>query len=183
VCFFYVLCYVSRPLIHLFLQMLKHVLPYKFNCIMKSNTFNFLTLKNRPILWRTLYIVGPVSIFWQSGACGGHSGAVLALVSDHPYLVPDTTTHAISHLNLIHFQDTQSNTMYSDRTCKRLRLRTFVRCLYSESDTGEYSATNLPAEEWRRCVSTTVGHVCGRNIVDILQHFTTKHSILKIFLK
>ena len=36
---------VSRPLIHLFLQMLKYVLPYKCNCIMISNTFNFLTLK------------------------------------------------------------------------------------------------------------------------------------------
>jgi hypothetical protein len=56
-CFFYVLCYVSRPLIHLFLQMLKYVLPYKCNCIMISNTFNFLlTLKNRPIRWRTLYV-------------------------------------------------------------------------------------------------------------------------------
>ena len=39
--FFNVLCYVSRPLIHLFLQMLKHVLPYKCNCIMISNTSNF----------------------------------------------------------------------------------------------------------------------------------------------
>ena len=54
--FFYVLSYVSRSLIHLFLQMLKYVLPYKCNCIMISNTFNFLlTLKNRPIRWRTLY--------------------------------------------------------------------------------------------------------------------------------
>jgi hypothetical protein len=45
-CFFYVLCYVSRPLIRLFLQMLKYVLPYKCNCIIISNTFNFLlTLK------------------------------------------------------------------------------------------------------------------------------------------
>jgi len=58
VVFFYVLCYVSRPMIHLFLQMLKYVLPYKCNCIMISNTSNFfLTLKNRPICWRTLYIV------------------------------------------------------------------------------------------------------------------------------
>ena len=40
VCFF-VLCYVSRPLLHLLLQMLKYVLPYKCNCIMISNTFNF----------------------------------------------------------------------------------------------------------------------------------------------
>ena len=52
---FYVLCYVSRPLIHLFLQMLKYVLPHKCNCIMISNTLNFLTLKNRPIRWRILY--------------------------------------------------------------------------------------------------------------------------------
>ena len=50
------LCYVSTPLIHLFLQMLKYVLPYKCNCIMISNTFNSLTPKNRPIRWRTLYI-------------------------------------------------------------------------------------------------------------------------------
>ena len=42
VIFFYVLCYVSRPLIHLFLQMLKYVLPYKCYCIMISNTFNFV---------------------------------------------------------------------------------------------------------------------------------------------
>ena len=35
------LCYVSRPLIHLFLQMLKYVLTYKCNCIMISDTFNF----------------------------------------------------------------------------------------------------------------------------------------------
>ena len=40
-CFFNVLCYVSRPLTHFFLQMLKYVLPYKCNCIMISNTFNF----------------------------------------------------------------------------------------------------------------------------------------------
>ena len=39
--FFYVLCYVSRPMIHLFLQMLKYVLPYKCNCIMISNTLKF----------------------------------------------------------------------------------------------------------------------------------------------
>jgi len=39
--FFFVLCYVSRPLFHLFLQMLKYVLPYKCNCIMISNNFNF----------------------------------------------------------------------------------------------------------------------------------------------
>ena len=39
--FFNVLCYVSIPLIHLFLQMLKYVLPYKCNCIMISNTFHF----------------------------------------------------------------------------------------------------------------------------------------------
>jgi len=31
------------------------VCTYKCNCIMISNTFNFLTLKNRPIRWRTLY--------------------------------------------------------------------------------------------------------------------------------
>jgi len=37
------LCYVSRPLIHLFLQMLKYVLPYNCNCIMISNTFNFFS--------------------------------------------------------------------------------------------------------------------------------------------
>jgi len=43
--FLFVLCYVSRPLIHLFLQMLKYVLPYKCKCIMISNTVNFLTLK------------------------------------------------------------------------------------------------------------------------------------------
>jgi len=54
---FRVECCASRPLIHLFMQMLKYVLPYKCNCIMISNTFNFLlTLKNRPIRWRTLYI-------------------------------------------------------------------------------------------------------------------------------
>ena len=52
----YVLCYITGPLIHLFPQMLKYVLPYKCNCIMISNTFNFLTLKNRPIRWRILYI-------------------------------------------------------------------------------------------------------------------------------
>jgi len=34
-------CSVSRPLIHLFLQMLKYVLPYKCKCVMISNTFNF----------------------------------------------------------------------------------------------------------------------------------------------
>ena len=39
--FFYVLCYVSRPLIHLFLQMLKYVLPYNYNCFMISNILNF----------------------------------------------------------------------------------------------------------------------------------------------
>jgi len=33
----------------------KFVLPYKYNCIKIANTFNFLTLKNRPIRWRTLY--------------------------------------------------------------------------------------------------------------------------------
>jgi hypothetical protein len=44
--FFYVLCYVLGPLIRLFLQILNYVLPYKCNCIMISNTFNFLlTLK------------------------------------------------------------------------------------------------------------------------------------------
>jgi len=43
------------------------------------------------------YIVDPGSIFWQSGVCGGHSGAVLALVSDHPHPALDKTTHAISH--------------------------------------------------------------------------------------
>jgi len=37
---FCVLCYVSRPLIHLFLQMLNYVLPYKCSCIMISNIFN-----------------------------------------------------------------------------------------------------------------------------------------------
>ena len=43
---FFVLCYVSRPPIHLFMQMLKYVLPYKCNCVMLSNTFNFFfTLK------------------------------------------------------------------------------------------------------------------------------------------
>ena len=47
-CFFNVLCYVSRPLIHLFLQMLKYVLPYKYNCIMISNTFNFFTNYKSP---------------------------------------------------------------------------------------------------------------------------------------
>ena len=58
--FFNVLCYVSRPLIHLFLQMLKYALPYKCNCIIISNTFTFLlTLKNRPIRWRTLYLNDP----------------------------------------------------------------------------------------------------------------------------
>jgi len=37
--------------------MLKYVLPNKCNCLMISNNFNFLlTLKNRPIRWRTLYI-------------------------------------------------------------------------------------------------------------------------------
>jgi len=41
------------------------------------------------------YIVGPGSIFWQSGVCGGHSGAVLALVSDHPHPALNTTTYAI----------------------------------------------------------------------------------------
>jgi len=41
--FLFVLSFVSRPLIHLFLQMLKRVLPYKCNCIMIANTFNFLT--------------------------------------------------------------------------------------------------------------------------------------------
>ena len=40
-CVYFVLCYVSRPLIHLFLQMLKYVLTYKCNCIMISDTFNF----------------------------------------------------------------------------------------------------------------------------------------------
>jgi hypothetical protein len=55
--FFYVQWYISRPLIHLFLQMLKYVLPYECNCIVISSTFNFLlTLKNRPIQWQTLYI-------------------------------------------------------------------------------------------------------------------------------
>ena len=43
-CFIYVLCYVSRPLIHLFLQMLNYVLPYKCNCIIISNTFNVFKL-------------------------------------------------------------------------------------------------------------------------------------------
>ena len=57
VMFFYAQCYVSRPLIHLFLQMLKYVFYYKCNCIMISNTFNvLLTLKNRPIHWQTLYL-------------------------------------------------------------------------------------------------------------------------------
>jgi len=40
-CCVFFLCYVSRPLSHLFLQMLNYVLPYKCNCIMISNTFNF----------------------------------------------------------------------------------------------------------------------------------------------
>jgi len=53
--FFFFLYYVSIPLTRLFLQMLKYALPYKCNCIMISNTFNFLTLKNRPIRWRALY--------------------------------------------------------------------------------------------------------------------------------
>jgi len=48
-CCFFVLCYVPRPPIHLFLQMLKYVLPYKCKCIMISNTFNFLKLKIRSI--------------------------------------------------------------------------------------------------------------------------------------
>ena len=44
---FFVLYFVSRPLIHLFLQMLKYVLPYKCNCFMISKTFNFFnTLKS-----------------------------------------------------------------------------------------------------------------------------------------
>ena len=35
----------------------KVLLSYKCNCITISNTFNFLlTLKNRPIRWRTLYM-------------------------------------------------------------------------------------------------------------------------------
>jgi len=55
-CFFFVLCFVSRPLTHLFLQILKYVLPHKCNCITISDTFNFLKLKNRPIRWRTLYM-------------------------------------------------------------------------------------------------------------------------------
>ena len=46
--FFYVLCYVSRPLIHLFLQMLKYVLPYKFNSVMISNTLNFFNTYKSP---------------------------------------------------------------------------------------------------------------------------------------
>jgi len=55
-CVFFMFCVVSRPLIHLFLQMLKYVLPYKCNFIMISNIFNFLLmLKNHPIHWRTLY--------------------------------------------------------------------------------------------------------------------------------
>ena len=68
VVFFYVLCYVSRPQIHLFLQMLKYVLPYKCNCIMISNTFNFvLTFKNCPIRWRTLYISRFIYIYKTGG--------------------------------------------------------------------------------------------------------------------
>jgi len=39
--FSFVLCYVSRTPIHLFLQMLKYVLPYKGNCIMIYNTLIF----------------------------------------------------------------------------------------------------------------------------------------------
>ena len=53
---FFVLCFVSKPLIHLFMQMLKYVLSYKCSCTMISNTINFLTLKNGPIRWRILYI-------------------------------------------------------------------------------------------------------------------------------
>jgi len=45
--FLFVLCYVSIPLTHLFLEMLKYVLPYKRNCVTKSSTFNFFnTLKS-----------------------------------------------------------------------------------------------------------------------------------------
>jgi len=54
-CVFFVLfCFKTTD--SLVLKMLKYVLPYKCNCIMISNTFNFLTLKNRPIRWRTLYL-------------------------------------------------------------------------------------------------------------------------------
>jgi hypothetical protein len=44
-----------------------------------------------------LYIVGLGSIFLQSGVCGEHIGAVLALMSDHPHPALDKTTHAIWH--------------------------------------------------------------------------------------
>jgi len=40
-CDFFVLCCISRPLIHLFLQMLTYVLSCKCNCIMISIAFNF----------------------------------------------------------------------------------------------------------------------------------------------
>jgi len=46
-CFLFVLCYVSG-LIHLFLQMLKYVLPYKCNCIKISNTLNFFNISKSP---------------------------------------------------------------------------------------------------------------------------------------
>jgi len=52
----FVLCYGSRLLIHLFLQILMYVLSYKCNSFVISNIFNFiLILKYRPIRWRTLY--------------------------------------------------------------------------------------------------------------------------------
>jgi len=38
----YIMCCFKTTDIHLFLQMLKYVLPYKCNCIMISNTFNFV---------------------------------------------------------------------------------------------------------------------------------------------
>jgi len=46
--------------------MLKYALPHKYKCITISNTFNFLTLKNRPIRWRTLYYHT-----YQNGAARG----------------------------------------------------------------------------------------------------------------
>jgi len=41
--FFFVLCFVLVPLIQLFLQMLKYVLPYKCNSVMISKVFNFFS--------------------------------------------------------------------------------------------------------------------------------------------
>jgi len=38
-CVFFILCYVLGPLFHLFLQMLKYVLPYKCKCIISNTLF------------------------------------------------------------------------------------------------------------------------------------------------